>query len=251
MKKAAKRAALLLTLILAAASVAACTPATEPAAETGTETADTQSSSAKDFQSMLDGYTDEPYRFLYELNGETYGRIISSSDSSEEAIRGCTRHFTDERYPQAINTVTDCTVIYESEILYGIHVQWEVTNHGTLSGRYEENVISFKKNVADITARNAVYDETESFRIHAHREDQIEQIILYLYRNKYRSHSVLEHETSSTDREYRVTIYAFDVIYGDWGVQNAYRLLMNTVTVDKETGNVTFQEPTVLDTIDP
>ena len=213
------------------------------------DTADTESAWDKDFQSMLDNYTNEPYRSLYELNGETYGRIVSSSDSWEDAVRVCTRHFTDERYPQAINTVVDCTVIYESDILYGIHVQWEVTNHGTFNGRYEENVISFKKNIADITARNAVYDDTESFRINTHREDQIEQIILYLYHNKYRSHSILEHKMSYTDREYRVTIYAFDVIYGDWSVQNEYRLFMNTITVNKETGNVTFQEPIISDTI--
>ena len=203
----------------------------------------------KDFSAMLEGYSNDTYRSLYELDGKKYGRVIASSSSPEDAVRVCTRHFTDDRYPQAINAVVECTVIYESEILYGIHVVWEVTDHGEPRGRYEENVISFKKSAADVTVRNVMYGDTESFALNTGQEEQVARILMYLFYNKYPGRSLLEYSVESTDREYRVTAYSFAVIYGDWGVMDEYQLLKHTIVVDKTTGGVTFAEPVLLDTL--
>ena len=191
----------------------------------------------------------EGYRFIeWQLDGEKYGRIISSSDSLEDAVRVCTRHFTDNRYPQAINTVVECNVIYESDILYGINVKWELTNNGKFDGRYEENVVSFKKNVADITVRNVIYDDVESYSICTNQEEQIKQIALYLYYNKNSIHHILNYETSYNDNEFIITIYAYHVIGGDWDLPSTYSFYKQTVVVDK-TGDVNFQEPIVLKTV--
>ena len=203
----------------------------------------------KDFSAMLEGYSNDTYRSLYELDGKKYGRIVSSSDSPEDAVRVCSRHFTDDRYPQAINAVVECAVIYESEILYGIHVVWEVTCYGEPHGRYEENVISFKKSAADVTVRNVIYGDTESFALTTGQEEQAAHILMYLFYNKYPGRSLLEYSVESTDHEYRVTAYSFAVIYGDWGVMDEYQLLKHTIVVDKTTGGVTFAEPVLLDTL--
>lgn len=205
--------------------------------------------SDKDFLSLVDNYKNDIYQLLYEINGEKYGRIISSSDSLEDAVRVCTRHFTDNRYPQSINTVTECKVIYESEVLYGINVKWKLTNHGEFDGQYEENVISFKKSVADITVRNVVYDDVESYRICTNQNEQIKQIVLYLFHDRYFGHEILDCEMLSYGNEYIVTIYSYDVCYGDWGVSDEYRLLKHTVVVDEDNGDVNFQEPVVLKTV--
>ena len=204
--------------------------------------------SAKDLNFFIDSYKNNIYQSLYELDGEKYGRIISSSDSLEDAVRVCTRHFTDNRYPQAINTVVECNVIYESDILYGINVKWELTNNGKFDGRYEENVVSFKKNVADITVRNVIYDDVESYSICTNQEEQIKQIALYLYYNKNSIHHILNYETSYNDNEFIITIYAYHVIGGDWDLPSTYSFYKQTVVVDK-TGDVNFQEPIVLKTV--
>lgn len=205
--------------------------------------------SDKDFLSLVDNYENDIYRSLYEINGERYGRIISSSESSEDAVRVCTRHFTDNRYPQAINTVTECKVIYESDVFYGINVKWKLTNRGEFDGQYEENVISFKKSIADITVRNVVYDDVESYRICTDQNEQIKQIVLYLFHNKYPGNVMLACEELSYGNEYTLTVYSYEVCYGDWGVSDEYRLLKHTVAVDKDAGNVDFQEPVILKTV--
>ena len=197
--------------------------------------------SNKDFVSFADNYKDNIYKSIYELDGEKYGRIISSSDSLEDAVRVCTRHFTDNRYPGFINTVVECDVIYESEILYGVYVQWEVQGY-----LYEENVISFKKDIADITVRNVVYDDVESYHITTSQEEQIEQIVRYLYYSENFLNSVIHCDMLCEDDECILTIYFYNVCYGDWGVSDEYRLFKQTVVVDKTDGNVNFGEPVVL-----
>ena len=205
--------------------------------------------SDNDFLSLIDSYTNRIQQSLYEINGKEYGRVIASSHSAEDAVSVCTRHFTDKRYPQSINTVIECKVIYESDILYGINVKWKLTNHGKFDGQYEENVISFKKEIADITVRNVIYGDEESFRICTDQEEQINRILLYLYCNKYFLDMLLEYEMSSIGDEYVMTIYSYDVCYGDWDMKDEYRLLKYTVVVDKATGNVNFREPIVLKTV--
>lgn len=215
----------------------------------GYTTEPTNKDSNDAFLSMISQYRNDLYLSLFTLNGETYGRIISSADSSEDAIAVCTRHFTDNRYPVAINTVTKCEVIYESDILYGIHVQWQVTNNGVPSGQYEENVISFKKDVADITVRNVVYDDIQFYKICTDVEEQVEQIILYLFYSEHLGQNILEYELVSTDNEYTITIYSFVVCYGDWGVKDEYNLNKFTIVVNQADGSVYFEGPTVLQTV--
>ena len=221
-----------------------------PAIEDPTgETTNLDKISDSDFLSLVDCDTHRIQQSLYEMNGTKYGRIIASSHSSEDAVSVCTRHFTDERYPQAINTVIECKVIYESDIFYGINVKWKLTNNGKFDGQYEENVISFKKEIADVTVRNVIYGDEESFRICTNQEEQINRILLYLYFNKHSPDSLLDYEMSSIGDEYVMTIYSYTVCYGDWDMKDEYSLLKYTVVFDKVTGNVNFQEPIVLKTV--
>ena len=53
----------------------------------------------------------------------------------------------------------------------------------------------------------------------------------------------------SYGKEYIITIYSYDVCYGDWGVSDEYRLLKHTVVVDQDNGDVNFQEPVILKTV--
>jgi hypothetical protein len=195
--------------------------------------------------SFLDTYADNTYPSLYEIDGIKFGRIISSSDSAEDAVNVCTRHFTDTRYPDSINTVVECKVVYESDLFYGVYVAWEVD-----SFRYDENVISFKKSVADITARNVVYNDEESFRICTDDEAQIRQILLYLFYDKCRPNALLHYELSSSENAYCFTVYSHYISYGDWDMLDTYYFTEHPIVIDKATGSVAFQEYNILRTIE-
>ena len=180
---------------------------------------------------------------LFVLNGEEYGRLIASSESAEDAVRVCTRHFTDTRYEGYYNTVTDCSVIYESDILYGLNVKWEVGE-----GEYEENVISIKKNVADITVNNVVYGDKDSFRILTDSKEQIEKVLLYLFKYKTRpsltlsNRSVNGYEFTENDSEYVLTADTMMIVYGDWGLEDEYYYYNVTLKLDKTTRYVEYQK---------
>ncbi|MBR7032946.1 MAG: S-layer homology domain-containing protein [Clostridia bacterium] len=180
---------------------------------------------------------------LFNLNGEEYGRLIASSESAEDAVRVCTRHFTDTRYEGYYNTVTDCSVIYESDILYGLNVKWEVGE-----GKYEENVISIKKNVADITVNNVVYGDKDSFRILTDSKEQIEKVLLYLFKYKSRPSLILSnpsvngYEFTENDSEYVLTADTMMIVYGDWGLEDKYYYYNVTLTLDKTTRFVEYQK---------
>lgn len=213
------------------------------------ETINLDDISDNDFLSLIDSYTNSIQQSLYIINEINYGRIIASSTSSENAISVCTRHFTDERFSQAINTVIECNVVYESDIFYGIHVKWKVTNNGKFRGQYEENVISFKKEIADVTVRNVIYGDDESFKIHTNEEEQIKRILLYLHCNKNPFEHLLDYEITSIENEYVMTIYSIKVVGGDWGIKDEYSLLKYTITFDIETNDIIFQEPIKLKTV--
>ena len=67
--------------------------------------------SEEDFFSIVDSFDNRILNQHYNLNNLKYGRVVSSSTSTIDAVRVTTRHFTDERYSFSINTVVDCNVI--------------------------------------------------------------------------------------------------------------------------------------------
>lgn len=188
------------------------------------------------------------YKSLYEIDGKTYGRIISSSESAEDAVNVCTRHFTDERYPDTANTVVECKVIYESDLFYGIYVKWSYYNFGEGAIEYDENVISFKKEVADITVHNVIYEEENEYKICTDQDDKIEQVALYLFYHEYDhwTQGILEYETQTTDKEVTITVCRYNHMSGDWNIADEYYFKRQVIVVDKETGKIDFQEPTLL-----
>lgn len=197
-----------------------------------------------DVGAYLSAYENNIYQSLYQLDGESYGRIISSSDSPEDAVSVCTRHFTDNRYDWAINTVVEAKVIYESDLLYGIYVKWEVGGYN-----YEENVISFKKSVADITVNNVVYGDVASYRICTDQEEQIEQIVLYLHFDVSPFNGILYYETANDEQACTFTIHSCRVIGGDWGTPNEVQFYEQKVVVDTASGIINFQEPVMTQSV--
>ncbi|MBR6290010.1 MAG: S-layer homology domain-containing protein, partial [Clostridia bacterium] len=179
-----------------------------------------------------------PVESLFYLNGEKYGRLIASSESAEDAVRVCTRHFTDLRYEGYHNIVTDCSVIYESDILYGLNVKWKGGK-----GNYEENVISIKKNIADISVNNVAYGDKDSFRILTDSKEQIEKVLLYLLSYKYSDLTLSNgYELAENDSEYILNADTMMIVGGDWGLEDTYHYYNVTLTLDKTTRYVECQK---------
>lgn len=178
------------------------------------------------------------FKSIYIMDGKRYGRVISSADSLEDAVRVATRHFTDNRdAPYTKNTVVECRVIYESDILYGVYVKWKVRN-----SEYEENVVSFKKSAADITVRNVIYGDVPSYKIHTNNDEEITQIVLRLCHDEHLSH-MYDYEVSSTDDSYTITTRYYEVSYGDWGLSDTYKYFKQTIKVNKANDTVEIQDP--------
>ena len=184
------------------------------------------------------------YQALYTLDDKQYGRLISSSESREDAIRVCKRHFTDLRYSGYENVVTECSVIYESDILYGLNVKW----HTTHAGDYEENVISIKKSVADITVRNVVYGDEESFVMHTDDLEKIDKVIGYLYYNRYHlGNSIMKCFLLEDDNQIIVDIYCCHNSGMDFGMTGQYITYFKvTITVSKSTGEIILNKEEIL-----
>ncbi|MBR6676613.1 MAG: hypothetical protein IKL24_04705, partial [Clostridia bacterium] len=207
----------------------------------------------------------EKYRKNYrssilEIDGKSYGRVISSSDSPEDAVSVCTSHFTSEHHSEVTitkNTVVECNVIYESELFYGIYVKWEHfsgDSAGVRKSYYDENVISFKKSVADITAGNSIYNDRQSYNIITDDGGSIEQILLFLYNEVYvdniwmRISDILQYETVDNENEFIMHVYSYLFCGGDWDMSDEYTIVYQTIIVDKATGTVTFEEAIKLNT---
>ena len=198
---------------------------------------DYENLSDEQFISIINTYENDILNSLFILDENKYGRIISSSDSTEDAIRVCTRHFTDNRYTVAINTVVECNVIYESDILYGVYVKWEVNGY-----YYEENVISFKKNIADITVLNVIYDDVESFNIYTKDEEIINKILLYLSSYKASFNTIFDYEVYDEDDFIKMSVYSYYIVGGDWDMSDTGHLHVTNILLSKTTGEVMFNE---------
>lgn len=197
--------------------------------------------SDEDFIYIINNNNCNIFNSLYYLDGNRYGRLISSSDSKEDAIRVGTRHFTDERISSSINRVTACDVIYESNLLYGIHVEWEVNGYN-----YSENVISIKKEIANITVPNVVYNDIESYNIYQNEENVQKDILFYLFFNRYFISNMIDYELSSDINTISLTIYYYNVIYGDWGLLDEYVLYKQVIILDQANHKVSFNDRVLL-----
>lgn len=195
-------------------------------------------SSDEALEDFLAQYSDDVYRSLYTLDGLSYGRILSSAGSPEEAVGICARKFTSSSC-----TVVECEVIYESELLYGVHVEWDYFNDGEFVYRYEENVICFKKTVADITARDAANGIEKSYRIHDLREEVQTRLALYLFFHENALVQLIDYEVRQEGQLLTVTVYAFDLCYGDWGIDDEYTFTKQEICIDQTDGSILFREP--------
>lgn len=207
--------------------------------------------------SFIEKYRKNIRSSILNIDGQSYGRIISSSDSPEDAVNVCTRHFTSEHYSATSvskNTVVECSVIYESELFYGIYVKWEHYSGGNSKSYYDENVISFKKSVADITAGNSTYIDRQSYNIITDDGGSIEEILLFLYNKVYVDNiwmhidDILQYETVDNENEFILNVYSYLFCMGDWDMADEYTIVYQTIVVDKTTGSVTFQDPIKLNT---
>ena len=173
---------------------------------------------------------------LFELDNHLYDRIISSSSSKENAKQTCVRHFTDKRDAQYENIVVDCSVIYEDEMLYGINVKWDC-KHG---GKYEVNVISFKKDIADVTVRNVIYNDQESFNIKTKDKNQLEKIALYLYEYKYSYTGISKYDIEEDNNNFTVKTYHKEENNDtSWGNIRFVYDYKGFITININTGEVT------------
>ena len=197
--------------------------------------------SSEELEDFLAQYSDTVYESLYTLDGLPYGRIISSSETPGEAVAICTRKFT-----SASCTVAECEVIYESELFYGVHVEWDYFNAGEFVYRYEENVISFKKSIADITVRDVKYDEVDAYRVLTDREDLLTELALYLFFHENSLTQLIDYEARQEGEVWQFTVYAYRVSYGDWDMDNEYTFTKQEICIDLTDGSVTFREPETL-----
>lgn len=112
----------------------------------------------------------------------------------------------------------------------------------------EENVISFKKDVALITVRNVVYNDEESFNVVTNNFEQIKTICLYLFYNQYFLNDILKVETFGEDEEYIIDIYSYYVVGGDWDMKYEYNIVKSTIHVSKISGQILFDEEKIIKT---
>ena len=112
----------------------------------------------------------------------------------------------------------------------------------------EENVISFKKDVALITVRNVVYNDEESFNVVTNNFGQIKTICLYLFYNQYFLNDILKVETFGEDEEYIIDIYSYYVVGGDWDMKDEYNIVKSTIHVSKISGQILFDEEKIIKT---
>ena len=112
----------------------------------------------------------------------------------------------------------------------------------------EENVISFKKDVALITVINVVYNDEESFNVVTNNFEQIKTICLYLFYNQYFLNDILKVETFGEDEEYIIDIYSYYVVGGDWDMKDEYNIVKSTIHVSKISGQILFDEEKIIKT---
>ena len=180
----------------------------------------------------------DSYDQLYMLDGKQYGRLISSSESREDPIRVYTRHFTDLRYAQYQNVVAECNVIYELDILYGVYVKWDVEHGGT----YEENVISLKKSVADVTVRNVIYNDEPSYDIKTIDQEQFMKALSYITTYVLLTQKVLLFDITDENNKLAIDFYSKYYVHGDWGLKGCFVYTKMEAIYDKESGSITYGE---------
>ena len=136
---------------------------------------------------------------MHLIDKNWFQRFIASSTSRQDAIDICTREIEEMGGEEDTYVVTDCQVIYESDLFYGLEVHYE--HHlGKACWEHKVKVISLKKEVAD---RNA---DGTAYKIYTDQEDVIKQAVLYAYFDKFLGKTVLscDVERGEKDGSWRV-----------------------------------------------
>lgn len=156
---------------------------------------------------------------LPELEG--YGRIISSSESAEEAQTIAREHFTNEDYVVVVDDVKD-----ETELFFGLSVEWAARDPQR-AWRYAEDVVSFRTEIFDHDTQTIYTNDTSL----------IEGILNYIYyEDMYQivGSKVIFAELTQTQDCFSYSIYYTKVVYGDWGIQDELFVFRDVLTIDKD-----------------
>ena len=196
------------------------------------EELDYSSFTDEDYISLIKrSYTDGIAKSLCTFDGNMYSRVISSSESREDAVKVCKKYYEGYR-----GYIVSCEVIYENELFYGIKIKRNTENV------YESNVISFKKDVADIIIDNPNVGDRNILTIKTNDNEDILKIALYLFQAKfYHLDAIFDYEFSSDEDNYYVDVYTLLTVYGDWGIDDEYNFEKRTVVIDKNTRQVNFK----------
>jgi len=158
-----------------------------------------------------------------ELKG--YGRVLDSAASEEEARENVEKQFTSGWCRTVENRLN-----VETELFYGMYAKWAYYSQGTdFAGYLDENVVCFKKDVYDYSARRFGIKDGE----------KIKKILDYVYYAKTRDiggYKVYQSGISQKDGKLEYVIYLLEVCYGDWGMQDSLTFVKEICEINSLTG---------------
>lgn len=176
-----------------------------------------------------------------ELEKEGYGRVVNSASSAKEACGIVTERFNSghcKTVASELRAQTDC--------YFGVYAKWAYYQSGDFTKEptsyYDELVVSFNKSKYD----------SENERFFTKDEGEIKQILDHLYYSgsyNWGGYKVYKSNLTRKSGKFEYEIYALEVCYGDWGIQDELSFVKETRAVDWMTGKAGAAKEELLQTV--
>lgn len=176
-----------------------------------------------------------------ELASAGYERVVGSASTAEEACEVVREHFNSGYCKTVVSELRAQTDCY-----FGVYAKWAYYQNGDFTKEptsyYDELVVSFNKSKYD----------AENERFFTKDEGEIKQILDYLYYSRSYNlwgYKVYKSNLTRKSGKFEYEIYALEVCYGDWGIQDELSFVKETRAVDWMTGKAGAAKEELLQTV--
>lgn len=182
-----------------------------------------------------------PHKIEQCTNYQLLGGIKYSVESAEEAVNYI-RTFYDEN--DAKNSeLLKLELIDEEDFYYSVFMSYKSNYNGIT---YDSTYIFFKREIIDVDNKQINLNNISD-------KDKIKTIFNtynYVYHYQNSSYKIENSNIIENDDKYIYTIYFYEIIYGDWGLNDRITHFKQNIIINKKDGTYIFEDKEILDAFD-
>lgn len=188
---------------------------------------------------LLDGFVSD--KIAQCTNYQLLGGIKYSVENAEEAVNYIRTSY--EKYDAKNSELLKLELVDDEDFYYSVFKAYKNNNNDVT---YENTYIFFKRDIIDIDNKKINLNKIND-------KDIIKTIFNtynYVYHYENGSYKIDNSKIVENNNEYIYTIYFYEIVYGDWGLNDEITYYQQNIIINKKDGTYIFKDKERIDEFD-